>query len=76
MRYLLIEMHMNAFLDPSNCLVLVNAVNFYLASTPPNQSLSQSRQIMKSTYEKTVLARMLSHKVVYNRFLEVSLILT
>ncbi|KAG9219787.1 hypothetical protein CCMSSC00406_0008164 [Pleurotus cornucopiae] len=55
-------MNANAFLDASNWLVLVNAISFYLTSTPPNRPLAESGQIIKSTYEKTVIARALAHK--------------
>ncbi|KAG9219772.1 hypothetical protein CCMSSC00406_0008149 [Pleurotus cornucopiae] len=56
-------MHTNASLDPSNWLVFVNAVCFYVSSTPPNQPLPESKQIMKSTYEQNMLLRLLVHKI-------------
>ncbi|KAF4581474.1 hypothetical protein EYR40_009760 [Pleurotus pulmonarius] len=56
-------MAMTPLLDISNWLVLVNAISFYLTSTPPNRPLAESGQIIKSTYEKTFLVRLLAHKI-------------
>ncbi|KAL4250800.1 hypothetical protein AB1N83_013903, partial [Pleurotus pulmonarius] len=53
----------SAFLDASNWLVLVNAISFYLSSTPPNRPLAEGGQIIKSTYEKTIIVHALAHKI-------------
>ncbi|KDQ23054.1 hypothetical protein PLEOSDRAFT_1114266 [Pleurotus ostreatus PC15] len=52
-------MNPNAFLDAKNWLVLVNAISFYLTLTPPNRPVPKSGQIIQSTYERTILVRLL-----------------
>lgn len=55
------SMNPNAFLDAKNWLVLINAISFYLTLTPPNRPVPKSGRIMRSTYEKTILVRLLNH---------------